>query len=86
MNRQHIAKYLVLLGTDAQPRALLFSDDHDYLTEIFDEDGLMLDNLIRSGAMLKQPPTGLALDTVLPAAYQAHAAMRCFDLDAAAHA
>ena len=77
----HRAKYLVLLGPDNAPRALLFSGTHHYMTELFDEDGWTLDHLIRHGAALHQPPNGLDLEEVLPAtARVAHQPVRFFDL------
>lgn len=77
----HRAQYLVLLGPDSAPRALLFSGTHDYMTELFDEDGWTLDHLIRHSAVLHQPPSGLDLEEVLPAkASTSQQPVRCFDL------
>jgi hypothetical protein len=79
----HSAKYLVLLGPETAPRALLFSGEHRYLTEMFDEDGLMVDNLIRTGFPLRKPPNGLTLDPVLLKSEPMGAeAVRCFALGA----
>ncbi len=82
MNGLHSAKYLVLYGPEQSPRALLFSGEHRYLAERFDdEDGLMLDNLIRHSSKLCAPPCDLLLDQAVPRAeLMSDAPVRCFAL------
>ena len=55
--RPYTAKYLVLLHTQAHPRALLFNGQHDFLAEL-DDDGFVVDDLVRAGTPC---PTPLAL-------------------------
>lgn len=77
---QHTAKYLILLKDETVQRALLFGGDYRYLTELIDDDGLVLENLIRCGTACS-PPGDLALDAVI--SWQASRQpmdMRCFAL------
>ena len=77
---QHTAKYLILLKDETAQRALLFGGDHRYLTELIDDDGLVLDNLIRFGTACV-PPRDLALDAAIPwQAVRESVDMRCFAL------
>lgn len=77
---QHTAKYLILLKDETAQRALLFGGDHRYLTELIDEDGLVLENLIRFGTACS-PPRDLALDAVISwQASQQRLDVRCFAL------
>ena len=77
---QHTAKYLILLKDETAQRALLFGGDHRYLAELIDDDGLVLENLIRFGTACL-PPGDLVLDTVIPReAAQQQIDMRCFAL------
>jgi hypothetical protein len=56
----YTARYLVLLGEEKNvTRALLFAQDQRYLSEVFDDDGLLVDNLMR-GARACPPPTAVA--------------------------
>jgi len=68
------AKYLVLLDNGGAPRALLFDQDRHYLAELIDDDGLVLDNLMRVGTMCSMP-ADLALHSVANPL-----TMRCFTL------
>ncbi len=54
-----MAKYLVLLHTQAHPRALLFNGQHDFLAEL-DDDGFVVDDLVRAGKPCP-PPAALPL-------------------------
>ena len=77
---QHTAKYLILLKDETAQRALLFGGDHRYLTELIDDDGLVLENLIRCGTACL-PPGDLALDGVTPwQASRQPIDVRCFAL------
>ncbi|MGE5863852.1 MAG: hypothetical protein ACM32J_02010 [Rhizobacter sp.] len=81
MNRSHLAKYLVLLGPTEAPRALLFNGDHRYLAEVFDEDGITVDQLMKSSTVCPTP-RNLALDDVVPspAVGPGEEAVRCYAL------
>lgn len=74
VERHHRARYLVLLSGPSTQRALLFDTDCHYLAELIDDDGLVLDNLIRSGTACL-PPAELAFD--MPRAAQA-VKVECF--------
>ena len=77
---QHTAKYLILLKDETVQRALLFGGDHRYLTELIDDDGLVLENLIRFGTACP-PPRDLAFDAVIPwQTPQQPLDVRCFAL------
>ncbi len=73
------AKYLVLLQDQTVQRALLFGVDHRYLTEVIDDDGLVLDNLTRSGTACR-PPDGLAEEASTLMRGPAAEHVRCFAL------
>jgi hypothetical protein len=51
----YTARYLVLLGHDATRRALLFARDQRYLAEVIDEDGMLLDNLMKAARACPTP-------------------------------
>lgn len=53
MNRNNCAKYLLLFGTKEAPRAVLFDDQERLLAEMIDEDGFLLDSLLRAGRAVK---------------------------------
>ncbi|HEY0856383.1 MAG TPA: hypothetical protein VGE16_04970 [Albitalea sp.] len=55
MNGPYSAKYLVLLQTQHAPRALLFNGEHDFLAEL-DDDGFVVDDLVRAGTPCPPPP------------------------------
>ncbi len=55
----YAARYMVLLGTAQAQRALLFAHDQRYLSEVIDEDGLLVDNLMRA-ARACPPPAAAA--------------------------
>lgn len=76
---QHTARYLILLKDETAQRALLFGGDHRYLTELIDDDGLVLENLIRFGTACL-PPGDLVLDAVISQAAAQPINMRCFAL------
>lgn len=52
----YTAKYLVLLHRDANQRALLFNGEHDFLAEL-DDDGFVVDNLVKAGTPCPPPPS-----------------------------
>jgi hypothetical protein len=79
-DRAHSAKYLILVGPRAARRALLFNHEHRYLSEVIDdEDGLMVDALLRSGKGCELPRT-LRLDGIVPAAQLAACSVQCIEL------
>lgn len=55
LNHDHTARYLVLLNQDDATRALLFAEDHRYLAEVIDDDGLVVDNLMKAGTVCVAP-------------------------------
>ncbi|HEY0819212.1 MAG TPA: hypothetical protein VGD46_10570 [Rhizobacter sp.] len=56
INHHHTARYLVLLDQDDARRALLFAQDDRFLGEVIDDDnGLVLDNLMRAGNLCPPP-------------------------------
>jgi hypothetical protein len=73
------ARYLVIVNDQAVPRALLFGVDHRYLTEVIDDDGLVLENLVRSGIACTLP-NELAHDPMLLKQHPGSASMCCFAL------
>ncbi len=79
-DRSHSAKYLILVGPRAARRALLFNHEHRYLSEVIDDqDGLMVDALLRSGKGCELPRT-LRLDGIVPAAQLAGSSLQCLEL------
>ena len=77
MNRSLRAKYMLLVGPADAPRALLFDGEHRFLAEVFDEDHMVLDQLMKTSRVCAAPRT-LVLDDgeeVEPAD-----AARCFAL------
>ncbi|GAB4558842.1 MAG: hypothetical protein Tsb007_20070 [Rhizobacter sp.] len=72
---EHTAKYLILLDSNSATRALLFGQDHRFLAEMFDEDGLVLGNLMSAGTSC-QPPG----DVVMPLLASAPTSIQCFVL------
>jgi hypothetical protein len=76
-HKDYTARYLVLLSHQDSTRALLFTQDQRYLSDLIDEDGLMLDNLLRRGRVCPTP------NRVAKAAWaSAPATVRCYALDA----
>ena len=55
MNRNNCAKYLLLFGSKEAPRAVLFDDEHRMLAEMIDEDGFLVDSLLREGRAVRPP-------------------------------
>lgn len=76
VDRHYRARYLVLLGDESAQRALLFDTNCHYLAELIDDDGLVLDNLVRSGTACL-PPAELGFDA--PRVAQA-VKVECFSL------
>jgi hypothetical protein len=73
----YTARYLVLLGHDnVISRALLFARDQRFLAEVFDEDGLVIENLLKTGTACP-PPRKVAAQ----AWASAPATVRCYALD-----
>lgn len=80
MNRTHSAKYLVLLGPHEAPRALLFNGEHDYLAEMIDDDGFMIENLLKSSKICSTP-SDLSFDALIdPQHAGTSQGVRCFAL------
>lgn len=75
-NNAHAARYLVLLSHDHNRRALLFARDHRYLAEVIDDDGLVIDNLVKTGRPCL-PPGEVAQQTLKGK----HAKLLCFELE-----
>jgi hypothetical protein len=75
----HTARYLILLGAPDAKRALLFSGECEYMAEMIDEDGLMLDDLLRSSTVCP-PPRELGLDDNIVASCTANEMLLCFAL------
>jgi hypothetical protein len=73
------AKYLILLSDRTTQRALLFGIDHHYLTEVIDDDGLVVENLTRFGTACP-PPQDIAVDVLMLSNQSATAEIRCFAL------
>lgn len=71
----YAAKYLVLLGGEGTLRVLLFDRHHHYLAEVIEDDGLLLDNLMRVGTMCSLPA-----DLARHALASTPATLRCFAL------
>lgn len=79
-NRSHCAHYMVLVGPSDAPRALLFNGECRYLAEMFDEDGMLLENLVKSSRVCPAP-SDLKFDGVVPAPATCGAEpLRCFEL------
>jgi len=53
MNRNNCAKYLLLFGSKDSPRAVLFDEQECLLAEMIDEDGFLVDSLLREGKAVK---------------------------------
>lgn len=73
------ARYLVLLNDRSTQRALLFGLDHQYLTEVIDDDGIVLENLTRSGTACIAPKD-IAIDAREMAGEPAAFELRCYAL------
>jgi hypothetical protein len=76
--RPYTAKYLVLLHSQAQPRALLFNGEHDFLAEL-EDDGFVVDSLVRAGTPCP-PPTALPLDEVMHGPMHDNGQLECYTL------
>lgn len=74
---EYTARYLVLLGQDSARRVLLFARDQRYLAEVIDDDGLVVDNLMKAGRACPTPGRVAA-----HAWASAPASVQCFALDA----
>lgn len=70
------AKFIALLG--AAPRALLFDSQRQLIGEVIEEDGFIVDSLLRSASACPSP-TDSMLSMVVPAPLPDHGA-RCFEL------
>ena len=73
------ARYLILLSDHTAQRALLFGVDHRYLTEVIDDDGLVLENLTRFGTACL-PPQDIEADALTLMGQPGTAEVRCFSL------
>jgi hypothetical protein len=70
------AKFLVLF--DTAPRALLLDGDQRLLGEVIEDDGFIVDTLLRTAMACALPMLPLLLASMLPP--MAGGAMRCFEL------
>ena len=70
------AKFLVLL--DAAQRALLFDSQRQLIGEVIEEDGFIVDSLLRSASVCPSPSDSM-LSMVTPPPSTDHVA-RCFEL------
>ena len=70
------ARFLVLL--DAEPRALLLDSDQRLLGEVIEDDGFIVDTLLRTAKACSLPMPPLVLANMPPP--MASGAMRCFEL------
>lgn len=78
-NHDHTARYLVLLNREDTRRALLFAQDHRYLAEVIDDDdGLVVENLMKAGRICS-PPREVAEQAL----GGKRMALLCFELEAA---
>jgi hypothetical protein len=80
MSRPHRAKYLVLCGSNEAPRALLFNDAYQYLTEMIEEDGFILDRLLKAGRACALPLASL-LKSLPPLKGVGSVNLRCYALE-----
>ena len=69
-------KFLVLLP-DA-PRALLFDGERRWLGDVIEEDGFIVDSLLRTASECPCPTIGM-LDTAVPPP-SPQQALRCYEL------
>lgn len=70
------ARFLVLF--DTARRALLLDGDQRLLGEVIEDDGFIVDTLLRSARVCALPMVPLMLASILPPL--AGEAMRCFEL------
>jgi len=69
-------KFLLLL--DDVPRALLFDSQQRLLGEVIEDDGFIVDNLLRSASQCPCPDDLMLL--AVPPAQAASERVRCFEL------
>lgn len=75
----YTAKYLVLLHRNQHQRALLFNGQHDFLAEL-DDDGFVINDLVRSGTPCL-PPSSLPLSDISLSALRDHdSQLKCYRL------
>lgn len=73
------AKFLVLLDSASSAcRALLFDADQHFVGEVIEDDGFIVDNLMRC-ATACEPPAASSLSEL--AQVPAQASLRCFQLN-----
>jgi hypothetical protein len=77
-NRPYTAKYLVLLHSQEQPRALLFNGEHNFLAEL-EDDGFVVDTLVRAGTPCPPPPS-LPLGEVMRGPMHDDGQLECYTL------
>ena len=70
------AKFLLLL--DDSPRALLFDGQRRFLGEVIEEDGFIVESLLRSASACPSPTDEMLSRVVPPPSSQQP--MRCFEL------
>ena len=71
-----VPKFLVLL--DDAPRALLFDSEQQLLGEVIEEDGFIVDSLLRSASECPRPDATM-LDRLVPPPAP-NDRVRCFEL------
>jgi hypothetical protein len=60
MTKNNCARYLLLFGSKESPRAVLFDEQERLLAEMIDEDGFLVDSLLREGRAVRPPSTLVA--------------------------
>ncbi|NKI96681.1 hypothetical protein [Rhizobacter sp. SG703] len=55
MNKNNCARYLLLFGSKESPRAVLFDEEERLLAEMIDDDGFLVDSLLREGRAVRPP-------------------------------
>jgi hypothetical protein len=55
MTKNNCARYLLLFGSKESPRAVLFDEQERLLAEMIDEDGFLVDSLLREGRAVRPP-------------------------------
>jgi hypothetical protein len=53
MKTNNCARYLLLFGSKESPRAALFDHEERLLAEMIDEDGFLVDSLLRQGRAVR---------------------------------
>ena len=70
------AKFLVLVGS--APRAVLFDSDQQPVGEVIEDDGFIVDSLLRNATMCALPTASRLVSSLAASALQSP--VRCFEL------